>query len=224
MLPYILPFSGVLLGALIALAIDDHKATAIRLLLSFSGAFLLALSLFELLPEVYDHLPATTAGGLIMAGILLQIILEFFSKGVEHGHVHMNKQQARLPVLLFVSLGIHSFLEGFPIHAHNTMMYAVLVHKVPVALLLTIFMLKTQQSKISIISFIFIFASLTPLGTYCSNLLPMSETLVFGVNAVVVGIFFHISTTIIFESGEGHKFNLTKLIAIVAGVAAAFLV
>jgi hypothetical protein len=224
MLAYILPFSGVLLGALIALVIDNHKAIAVRLLLSFSGAFLLALSLFELLPEVYQHLPATTAGVLIMLGILLQIILEFFSKGVEHGHVHMNEQQKGLPVLLFVSLGIHSFLEGFPIHSHETMMYGVLVHKVPIALLLTVFMLKTKQSKLSILSFIFIFASLTPLGTYCSSLLSISENVVFGINAVVVGIFFHISTTIIFESGEGHKFNLTKLIAIVAGVAAAFLI
>jgi hypothetical protein len=35
--------------------------------------------------------------------------------------------------------------------------------------------------------------------------------------AIVVGIFLHISTTILFESSEGHKFNFQKLIAIALG-------
>jgi fucose permease len=43
------------------------------------------------------------------------------------------------------------------------------------------------------------------------------------VMAMVVGIFLHISTTILFESDEKHGFNLFKFIAIILGVGIAFL-
>jgi uncharacterized membrane protein YvlD (DUF360 family) len=37
--------------------------------------------------------------------------------------------------------------------------------------------------------------------------------------AVVIGIFMHIATTILFESSDIHRFNLAKLGAIVLGTA-----
>jgi hypothetical protein len=37
-----------------------------------------------------------------------------------------------------------------------------------------------------------------------------------------VGMFLHISTTIIFETSENHKFNLAKLTAILLGVGLSF--
>ena len=39
--------------------------------------------------------------------------------------------------------------------------------------------------------------------------------------AIVIGIFLHVSTTILFESSEGHKFNAYKMLAIAAGLALA---
>ncbi|MGB3143837.1 MAG: ZIP family metal transporter, partial [Maribacter sp.] len=41
-------------------------------------------------------------------------------------------------------------------------------------------------------------------------------------NALVIGVFLHISTVILFESSEGHKFNLRKLLVIVFGVVIAY--
>ena len=222
MMQYILPFTGVIFGALIALLIDNHKSSGIKLLLAFSGAFLMALSLFDLLPEIYEHLNAKTTGLLIMLGILLQIILEFFSRGAEHGHVHVDDKRRRLPLLLFFSLAIHSFLEGFPLHNHDTLIYGVLVHKIPIALLLTSFLIQSKQSKTYTISFVLLFAVMTPLGTWVSTLLPIDETAIHMINALIVGVFLHISSTIIFETGDGHKFNLTKLISIVFGIVAAY--
>ena len=35
--------------------------------------------------------------------------------------------------------------------------------------------------------------------------------------AVVIGIFLHIATTILFETGEDHRFNIQKFLAILAG-------
>ena len=81
---YLFPIYAIMIGVVIAFLIKKQKSLYTKLLLSFSGAFLLALTLFDLLPEVYDHLEPKQTGFFIMCGILLQIILEFFSKGAEH--------------------------------------------------------------------------------------------------------------------------------------------
>ncbi len=219
---YLLPILAVGLGILLAVLTKNRKNKATKLILSFSGAFLLALTFFDLLPEVYEHLEAKTIGLYIMGGILLQIILEFFSKGAEHGHLHIHSDHKAFPWLLFISLCIHSFLEGFPIHDHNDMVYGVLVHKIPIATLVSAFLLQSKFTKLQIVVFLVIFSIMTPLGTLFSNTTDLSVALLTKINALVIGIFLHISTTILFETGEGHKFNLSKLIAIILGVAIAF--
>jgi hypothetical protein len=65
---------------------------------------------------------------------------------------------------------------------------------------------------------------MTPLGTYISNNTSFVADYVDVINAIVIGIFFHISTTILFETGEGHKFNLSKLIAICLGIIIAYFI
>ena len=221
---YLFPVYAVILGVVIAILSKNKKTWNTKLLLSFSGAFLLALTLFELLPEVYDHLDTKLTGLFIMCGIMLQIILELFSKGAEHGHVHIHKNETVFPWMLFISLCIHSFLEGFPIHQHNDMVYGVLVHKIPIAALVSMFLFQSKFSKIQIITFLFVFAAMTPLGTVISNNSNISPHFAHAINAVVIGIFFHISTTILFESGDGHKFNLSKFISIILGVGIAYLI
>lgn len=221
---YILPLLAVVLGFVLAFVTKKQKSWNTKLLLSFSGAFLLALTLFELLPEVYNHLETKLTGLFIMCGIMLQIVLELFSKGAEHGHVHIHKNETSFPWLLFISLCIHSFLEGFSIHHHNDMVYGVLVHKIPIATLITMFLLQSNYSKIQIGSFLLAFAFMTPLGTWISHNSTFIADYVHMINAFVIGIFFHISTTILFESGDGHKFNLSKFISIILGVGIAYLI
>jgi len=204
---YLLPILAVGIGVAIAIVSKQKKNTYTKLLLSFSGAFLLALTLFDLLPEVYEHLEAKATGLYIMCGILLQIILEFFSKGAEHGHVHIHNTETKFPWLLFISLCLHSFLEGFPIHEHNDMVFGVLIHKIPIATLISAFLLDSSFSKLQVFSFLIVFTLMTPLGTYISNATQIEAKYLTMINAVVIGIFFHISTTILFESSEGHKFK-----------------
>ncbi|MDH7912854.1 ZIP family metal transporter [Winogradskyella sp. SYSU M77433] len=221
---YLFPLYAVIIGILIAQFSKKQNALFTKLLLSFSGAFLLALTLFDLLPEVYHHVEAKLTGLYIMCGILLQIILEFLSKGAEHGHIHIHKDDTKFPWLLFISLCIHSFLEGFPIHQHNDMVYGVLIHKIPIAILVATFLFQSSFSKLQIISFLAVFALMTPLGTFISNNTSLATAYIDVVNAVVIGIFFHISTTILFETGEGHKFNLSKLVAICLGILIAYFI
>ena len=201
---YALPIFAVLLSFAFVYVVKPDNKSHFKLLLAFSGAFLLALTLFELFPSVYEHGNAKNVGLFVMLGILLQIILEFFSKGAEHGHVHLDKEKKLFPWLLFGSLCLHSFLEGFPIHHHNTIIYGILIHKVPIAIILSIFSL------------------MTPLGSYIANHTDYADTYFASINALVIGVFLHISTVILFESSEGHTFNLRKIIAIIFGIAIAY--
>lgn len=221
---YLFPIYAVIIGIGIVVFLKQQRNSYTKLLLSFSGAFLLALTLFDLLPEVYEHLEGKQTGLFIMCGILLQIILEFFSKGAEHGHVHIHKNDTSFPWLLFISLCIHSFLEGFPIHHHNDMVYGVLVHKIPIAALITGFLLQSNYTKLQIAFFLLVFTIMTPIGTFISNTSEIATNYIYIINAIVIGIFFHISTTILFETGEGHKFNLSKLVAIILGVGIAYII
>ena len=66
------------------------------------------------------------------------------------------------------------------------------------------------------------FAVMTPLGTIVSDYLPVLNQYTTQITAVVIGILFHISSTIIFESSEGHKFNIAKVSMIILGILLAY--
>ena len=159
-----------------------------------------------------------------MGGILLQILLEFYSKGAEHGHIHQHESNLRFPWLLFVSLGIHAFFEGFPLDDRPNIIIGVVIHKIPIAILITSYLLKSKLSKTQIILFLLVFTLMTPLGAVTASLLNISNTLIFSINAVVIGMFLHISTIILFESSEGHHFNLNKILMIIGAVILAYFI
>lgn len=219
---YLLPFLGVLLSFLFVFVAKPKNKENFKLLLAFSGAFLLALTVFELLPSAYEDSNAKTVGVFIMLGILLQIFLEFFSKGAEHGHVHIDSEESNFPWLLFLSLCIHSFLEGFPIEKHDTIVYGILIHKIPIAIILSIFLLGSKIKLPNAIFFIVLFALMTPLGSYVSATFDFASQYYTFITALVIGVFLHISTVILFESSEGHKFNIRKLAVIITGIAIAY--
>ncbi|WP_418262625.1 ZIP family metal transporter [Flavobacterium faecale] len=219
---YILPLFSVLIGYVIALVLKPKKKSNLKLLLAFSGSFLLALTVMHLLPDVYET-QNTNIGIFIMVGILFQIILEFFSKGAEHGHVHGHPNMTHIPWLLFVSLCIHAFLEGFPVgHHEDNLAIGIAIHHLPIAIILTTFFINSHLNKNAIFVFMSTFAIMTPLGTFVSDYIPLLSAYNTEITAVVIGILFHISSTIIFESSEGHKFNVAKVSMIVLGVVLAY--
>jgi zinc transporter ZupT len=157
-----------------------------------------------------------------MVGILFQIILEFFSKGAEHGHVHGHNKLTQMPWLLFISLCIHALLEGFPVGHHHDLALGIAIHHFPIAIILTTFFLNAELNKTALFLFMFTFAVMTPLGTLISTVFPLLNDYYTEITAIVIGILFHISSTIIFESSEGHKFNIAKVSMIILGILIAY--
>lgn len=246
----ILIISVLLGGGLVVLLEKANKNTVIKLLLSLSGGFLLAISFIHLIPEIYIH-SGEKVGYFILLGFLIQLFLEYFSKGIEHGHVHVHGGKTTVPWSLFIALSIHSLIEGIPLeagfhldvldphageqvfsgHAHNHnhnhrgaeglrgLFLGVVLHKIPVAIALMTLLIASGFNKIKSWTVLLIFSLMAPIGILFGHfgaahfLLDMEILL-----AIVVGMFLHISTTIIFESSENHKFNFVKLLSLLLGV------
>lgn len=226
-------------GLLVALVDKKNNDQIIKLMLALSGGFLLSLAFIHFIPELYEH-SSVKIGSFILIGFLVQLLLEFFSGGIEHGHVHVVKG-AKLPIALVVALSLHAFLEGIPLgtqlagaeiatsHQHeggNGLLMGILFHRIPVAIALTTVLMASQVSKLKVWMTLGIFAITTPVGLLLGwNSVEVFKDFNFDIIlAIVVGMFLHISTTIIFETSENHKFNFIKLLAIIGGAGLAFLI
>jgi zinc transporter ZupT len=212
----LLPIIAVLIGFGISYFIYQ-KSITINLLLAFSGSFLLSVTVLEFLPDIYNS-GVDSIGVYILGGILLQIMLEYLSGGAEHGHLHLSKEKTSFPFVLFISLCIHAFLEGIPIHENDHLLYAVIIHKVPIAIIIASFLFNTNLSKFKIIIFLLVFGIMTPLGSFVQANTVLLDDIGLYLNAIVIGIFLHVSTTILFESSKDHKFNIYKFGIIVLGI------
>lgn len=63
------------------------------LVLAFGGAYLVGLLFLHLVPEAYSGAPQVM-GLYVLAGFILQGLLEYVSQGVEHGHLHLDPSEA----------------------------------------------------------------------------------------------------------------------------------
>lgn len=216
---YTILLLSVLVGSLLVFIIKPGNKI-VRLLLAFSGAYLLSVTILHLVPEVYTvNTDAKRVGIFILIGIILQSVLESFSKGAEHGHIHIHSDGKEFPTLLFVSLCIHAFSEGLPINnADSNLLWAIVVHKIPIAIVLTTFLINTNYPKKTVFSFLFFFGLMSPLGVLVGDKITFFRDYATEITSLIIGVFLHISTIILFESSENHKFNLQKFIAILLGV------
>lgn len=218
---YVLPIVAVIIGYVISSFLKPESSSGFKLLLAFSGAYLLAVTVLELIPDTYME-QTEGIGIFIMLGLLLQIILEFISKGVEHGHMHVEENRNAFPAALLLSLGIHALLEGFPLDEGNHLLHGVVIHKIPVAAILAAFLKHSKISTGKTILFLLIFALMTPLGSFLKQNIQFFSDYAIYLNAIVIGIFLHVSTTILFEASKNHSFNISKLVVIILGILLAY--
>lgn len=219
----------MLLGA-VSLFFQPVLRKQIKLLLSFSGAFLLGLCVVHLLPFIFDS-DLGDPGIFILAGFFIQILLEYFSRGLEHGHIHSEDASGSVPWILMISLSLHAYIEGMPFghqHSHdhghlNALLFGVVLHKAPVAIVLMTLFTQASFSRSKSLLALGVFSVMAPLGAISFGLFESSSeelatVALPAITAVLVGILLHIATTILFETSDGHHFNRWKFMSIVIGV------
>lgn len=224
-------------GLLVDLLEKKKQSLLIKLTLALSGGFLLSIAFTHFLPELYHH-HINHIGVWVLVGFLIQLFLEYFSGGIEHGHIHTH---SKVPFSLLFSLSVHSFIEGIPLastsvshagHSHHGMfensslLLGIILHQFPVAIALMTVFKQSALSKSTSWVLLLLFSTMIPLGYVVGHFVPNSvdSNTMQILLAVVVGMFLHISTTIIFETNENHRFNFLKLASILAGVGLSLLI
>jgi zinc transporter ZupT len=241
----VLFFTPLISGLLIYL-VPKGKNANYRLLLVFAGAYLFAITVIHILPELYrQHLGIELIGLFVLAGFFLQQLLEYFTSGVEHGHIHAHDphdhhhhahhhhshhQQSISALLLLTALCIHAFLEGSmlaepatmgPAYDVNAILLGIALHRAPAAFALMTVLAFQLQSRSKAVPYLIGFSCAAPIGLLLSSYLASEEiisaTALIYLYALVCGNFLHISTTIVFESSPEHRFNARKLAVAVFG-------
>jgi zinc and cadmium transporter len=230
----------ILIAGSLALKININQ-TNLRLLLAFSAAYLFALSIMHLLPEAFELGNVKNVGLFIVLGFCLQLVIDTFSTGIEHGHVHLHSQECKkqLPNGIIIGLLLHSFLEGLPIYnasstnnattINHQLILGLALHNIPITIAF-VSLLKEHESKASKKwLLLFLFSIMTPLGylsSYALQSYGLHNYQIFSqiAFALVIGIFLHISTAILFETSEHHKYNKTKVFMMIAGIVLAYLI
>lgn len=227
---FLVLFFCAFLGGVSIFLVKNDKSQLLKLILSFSGAYLFAITVLHLIPDAYSGTDKAEIGIFILIGFLLQVFLEQFSEGVEHGHIHKHNHSHSFPSGIMISLCLHAFLEGMPLakDQHNELIFGISLHHIPAAFALASILIQNHIKKAPIIGYIVIFALMAPAGYYFS--LSLSNGSISGmepyynkVMGIVIGIFLHISTTILFESSADHKMNKKKMLAVLLGIGVALI-
>jgi zinc and cadmium transporter len=234
-LKYILLFVMPFIGGLMALFSGHPDTKRLKLFLAFSGAFLFSITILEILPSLYTGPAGEGTGIYVLAGFFFQVLIEQFTRGIEHGHIHAEKDR-KVPVMVILGLCIHSFIEGLPMgggsflsyEQRNSLIYGVALHEAPAAFSLIVLLRYSRPGSALLIMILLLYSCMSLLGIAWSNImvnqLALPATMINKILALVIGTFLHISTTILFENSDNHGFGRIKLIAILAGVGLALLI
>ena len=232
---YLLLLSSIALGAVSVFLFRLYQPRHVKLLNAFTGAYLLCLTVLHLMPELY-HPPGNVLpqddlriGVLILAGFFVQVALDVISMGVEHGHAH--DLHGRMPIGVLAGLCLHALVEAMALgnaqqhydpSSRRLLLYSIVLHNFSVSIALRGMLLQRGMKRCRALGWLGVFAAMAPLGMSLTG-----HTALAGhtreLTAIVIGIFMHIATTILFESSDIHRFNVAKLGAIVLGTVLAFL-
>ena len=230
----------ILIAGAVAFAIKVNQAR-LRLILAFSAAYLFAISIMHMLPEAFvDAADVKVTGLFIVLGFCLQLLMDTFSTGIEHGHVHLHSHTCHkhLPYGIIIGLMLHSYLEGLPIyepHGSNgsnvnyQLILGLCIHNLPITIAFVSLLKEHETKKMNAWLLLFAFSMMSPLGYMSSYLLQSFglqnyEAFSQAAFAIVIGIFLHISTAILFETSDQHKYNIRKIAVMSLGIILAYII
>lgn len=235
-------FLAAFIPGLVMTRVKDIDNGKLRLILVFGGAYLFSITIVHIFPEMYaaanGH--AYKIGIYVLVGFFMQQVLEYFTSGVEHGHIHKHEHGHQhgqfTSIVVLVALCLHAFLEGAmlahpsAIHTHDdssALLGGILIHKIPASIALMSVLLCDIASKKKAILYLVLFTVASPMGLLASGMASkagaLSEELIVIIFGVVSGNFLYISTTIFHETSPDHHFNACKTIVSLLGVLVAVL-
>lgn len=202
----VLFFAPLLSGALIYM-LPKGKEANFRLLLGFAGSYLFAITIIHILPDLYKSQLGTEFIGLaVLTGFFLQQMLEYFTAGVEHGHMHAHGKhhdhahhdhqhpprqrhhanRALSALVLLFALCVHAFLEGamlakpFRMSAFynvNAVLLGIALHRAPAAFALMTVLAHQLRSRVRALPHLLVFSLAAPAGLLLSTYLVNTEIL-----------------------------------------------
>ncbi len=239
-------FLTPLVSGLLIFLIPKSKDSNFKLLLAFAGAYLFAITVIHILPDLYQtNTDADFIGVAVLGGFFLQQFLEYFTSGIEHGHMHLHGKKkehgeshrdhdptsrAFSALVLLFALCIHAFLEGAmltkpnaigSIYDVNAILLGIVLHRAPAAFALMTVLAHQLHSKIKALPHLIGFSLAAPFGLLLSTYLVGEDILsakgLIYLYAIVSGNFLHISTTIVFEGSPDHRFNAKRMAVAAVG-------
>ena len=233
-------FFTPLLSGLAIYLVPKGKNKSFRLLLAFAGSYLFAITVVHILPELYrQSIGVQWIGMFVLIGFFLQQLLEYFTSGVEHGHIHTHDHDHSHPhhthktisaLVLLTALCVHAFLEGGMLarplkmgvqYDVDAILLGIALHRAPAAFALMTVLAAQLGTRRRAIPHLIGFSLAAPLGLLLSSYLTeagiISPTGMIFLYALVSGNFLHISTTIVFESSPEHHFNAKKMAVVLFG-------
>lgn len=237
---YLLLFCSALAAGALAFFVREMPRAHLKTVLSFSGAYILGITVLHLLPDVFaggNH----RAGLWILAGFFVQLLLEQLSKGIEHGHVHASHAPNwAFAAQVMLGLSLHAFLEGVPLtayphpevlgeHGHDAgrhLFWGIILHEMPASFTLAALLLLSGFRKKFVAICLIIKSLMAPAGAGLAAWFSLDAAASVAATAVVIGLFLHISTTILFEadSNAHHQIAWERLLAIGLGAGLAICV
>ncbi len=199
-------FLTPLLSGLLIYLVPKNNDSNFRLFLAFAGSYLFAITVIHILPELYRaHDDIKFIGLAVLGGFFLQQLLEYFTSGIEHGHIHLHRSRHRgrdehehdhhhqdygsssvSALVLLAALCIHAFLEGAMLskptiigamYNVNAILLGIALHRAPAALALMTVLSHQLRSRVKALPHLIAFSMAAPVGLLISTFLVNHEVL-----------------------------------------------
>lgn len=224
---YIAIILGVAVWSLMTLVGRRVPDNVMRGVTVFGGAFLLGVCVLALLPEATEgasRLPLFC----ILAGFLIQQLLEGLSAHAEHGHVEDHDHG--VPIFgLMLGLCLHAFLEGMPIVESNGtvnqgLVWGIVIHNIPVSLILVALLAAHRMGFWKVLVLLVLFGAMSPAGSLVNLYIVQpdeeQQQMIIG---LVIGVLLHVSSSILFDH-KRHGFSWLNIGLIVLAFAVTYLI
>lgn len=231
----VVTFFSTMVGGLFTL-----KSTRIpvKYFFAFAAGALIAVSFFDIMPEVIDitgstKLPIVTVMGSIVVAFLFFHVLDriIVIHAMSHGHSPEDDEGVHQPVAIggivrAGGLSIHSFLDGIAI---GTAFYigtqfglvvglAVIFHDFSDGLNTVTVMLRAGSARKSAYSWLFLDALTPSLGVLATFLISVSAAVLAVVLAFFVGEFLYIGAADLLPEAHQRGTSLRLVLATIMGV------